>query len=561
MFPKNKRENFMKNYHVLQKLFFIFIPFIISGQNLTGNEYFVDKLANDNRLAPNSPLIDAGTDGEDIGPYKFDLVYTFSKYLDAKITFASGDTIILKNQTITKNTLGGKMVFRSRMTIDIRPISEITIKRFFLDIPSKVRITINKNEFVPDNLPPDYAIFDAKINYIEFATLPFSEIPDTADTAVVDAIPDNVPPSAVKNVNTTSIGGNKVNITWELNTELDVRRYKVYKICKTCGQEPIQVASVKPQRNYFLDTAGDLTNYYYEVVAYDQVGNQSKYYTKTSSTANLTKNKCAIASSVEKCGVEPEKAVDGDKCTRWSSGFSDAQWIYIDMGEVHRIARVVIWWETAYGRAYDIQASINAIDWYTVYSTDCADGNLDEIQFASRYARYIKMNGRDRGTQWGYSIYEFEVFENQSPWNANAQYKILARHSGKAVEVKDCSTENGATIQQCDYHGGNSQKWKIGYIGDGYYKVINGNSCKGLDVKDWNTANGAIIQQWAYNTNGQANQEWKINNIGSSYYTLEARFSGKVIDIKDASLNNGAIAQQWSYCNQPNAQFRIINTE
>jgi hypothetical protein len=53
--------------------------------------------------------------------------------------------------------------------------------------------------------------------------------------------------------------------------------------------------------------------------------------------------------------------VDGSTSTRWSSAFSDPQWIQIDLGSTQSICQVVLRWETASGKAYQIQTSADAV--------------------------------------------------------------------------------------------------------------------------------------------------------------------------------------------------------
>jgi beta-glucosidase len=132
-------------------------------------------------------------------------------------------------------------------------------------------------------------------------------------------------------------------------------------------------------------------------------------------TANVTGtnkalNKPATASSVEKAGVEAAKAVDGDTGSRWSSLFTDPQWIYVDLGSSQSINRVKLNWETAYGKSYKIQVSNDASAWTDVYSTTASDGGIDDITFTATSARYVRMYGTQRNTQWGYSLFEFEVY-------------------------------------------------------------------------------------------------------------------------------------------------------
>jgi len=149
--------------------------------------------------------------------------------------------------------------------------------------------------------------------------------------------------------------------------------------------------------------------------------NMGQVYTKTELCG-------AEASSEEKEEYSAEKAIDGDMCTRWSSKFIDPQWISIDLCESKTINRVILHWEKAYGKYYQIHVSQDGETWYKVFSTDnggngkqdvimCTDVitfTTDVITFAPISARYVRMGGILRGTQWGYSLWEFEVFETEA---------------------------------------------------------------------------------------------------------------------------------------------------
>ena len=43
--------------------------------------------------------------------------------------------------------------------------------------------------------------------------------------------------------------------------------------------------------------------------------------------------------------------------TRWSSAFSDPQWLSLDMGASKNINRIVLHWENAASAHYDVQVS------------------------------------------------------------------------------------------------------------------------------------------------------------------------------------------------------------
>lgn len=72
-------------------------------------------------------------------------------------------------------------------------------------------------------------------------------------------------------------------------------------------------------------------------------------------TVNLALNRPAVASSAEAAVFEASRATDGDGGTRWSSAFADPQWIYVDLGQRYSLSRVVLQWEAAFGKAYQVR--------------------------------------------------------------------------------------------------------------------------------------------------------------------------------------------------------------
>jgi hypothetical protein len=128
----------------------------------------------------------------------------------------------------------------------------------------------------------------------------------------------------------------------------------------------------------------------------------------TCSTTNLAQGKAATASSQESAAFPAASAVDGNAGTRWSSAFSDPQWLQVDLGGTHSICGVTLNWEAAYGRAFQIQVSADASTWTTVYSTTTGTGGAQAIPVTGS-GRYVRMNGTARATQWGYSLWELQV--------------------------------------------------------------------------------------------------------------------------------------------------------
>ena len=102
-------------------------------------------------------------------------------------------------------------------------------------------------------------------------------------------------------------------------------------------------------------------------------------------------------------------ATDGDPGTRWESAYSDPQWLEVDLGSQTQICGASLLWEAAYASAFQIQVSTDNANWTTVYSTTTGTGGSESFTFSAT-ARYIRVYATTRATQWGDSIFEFDVY-------------------------------------------------------------------------------------------------------------------------------------------------------
>jgi hypothetical protein len=104
-----------------------------------------------------------------------------------------------------------------------------------------------------------------------------------------------------------------------------------------------------------------------------------------------------------------EFAVDGKGDTRWSSEFRNPQWLAVDLGKMESISRVELVWQQAFGKAYSIQVSPDGEKWKTVYATAKGAGKREVIRFAPTQARWVRIHGTQRGTEFGYSLWEIAI--------------------------------------------------------------------------------------------------------------------------------------------------------
>ncbi|GAA2604674.1 galactose-binding domain-containing protein [Paractinoplanes durhamensis] len=131
----------------------------------------------------------------------------------------------------------------------------------------------------------------------------------------------------------------------------------------------------------------------------------------------LSYNKPATASTWQNdvnCNpCSPDKAFDNDPASRWATsstnGWVDPGWIAVDLGATAQISQVVLQWDPAYGKAYQIQVSNDNVNWTSIYSTTTGDGLKDVIN-ATGTGRYVRMYGTARSSTYGYSLWEFSIY-------------------------------------------------------------------------------------------------------------------------------------------------------
>ena len=150
------------------------------------------------------------------------------------------------------------------------------------------------------------------------------------------------------------------------------------------------------------------TGYGFSLWEFQVYGNVAPIGATCDTSVDAAMHRPATSSSAEGPGLSASGAVDGDLKTRWSSQFSDPQWIQIDLGAPMSICQVVLNWEAAYGRAYQIQTSSDAQGWTTIYSTDAGSGGT-ETRNVSGQGRYLRVYGTARATGYGYSLWEVGV--------------------------------------------------------------------------------------------------------------------------------------------------------
>ncbi|MFG2591068.1 beta-N-acetylglucosaminidase domain-containing protein [Streptomyces sp. NPDC048438] len=144
-----------------------------------------------------------------------------------------------------------------------------------------------------------------------------------------------------------------------------------------------------------------------------QAGVRLQLWDSAGGGENLALKGTASASSVEQDldRLAPGHVNDGLMGTRWASGYSDDEWVQIELAAPAEVAAVTLAWEGACAAEYAVRTSPDGKEWKTA-STQRPDacGN-DVVRLnADEAVRYVRIQGVERKTTWGYSIHEMGVY-------------------------------------------------------------------------------------------------------------------------------------------------------
>jgi hypothetical protein len=211
---------------------------------------------------------------------------------------------------------------------------------------------------------------------------------------------------------------------------------------------------------------------------------------KAQAATLLSQGQPATASSTENATFPASAAVDGNTGTRWSSAFSDPQWLEVDLGSTATVSQVVLQWEAAYATAFQIQTSPDGTNWTTVYSTTTGTGGTQTLNVTGT-GRYVRMYGTKRATQYGYSLWEFQVFGSAGGSGSSCNTTDAAlNHPATASSLENASFPASAAVD-----GNTSTRWSSGFSDPQWLEVDLGASQAVCEVTlNWEAAYATAFQ-------------------------------------------------------------------
>ncbi|MFF2895181.1 beta-N-acetylglucosaminidase domain-containing protein [Streptomyces sp. NPDC057966] len=125
---------------------------------------------------------------------------------------------------------------------------------------------------------------------------------------------------------------------------------------------------------------------------------------------DLLRTATASSSGDETPDFPASAAADGDPETRWSSPVEDNAWWQAELPRAARIGRVVLNWQDAYATRYRLQVSSDGRSWRTAATVRDGRGGQESVRMDAKDARYLRVQGDARGSEFGYSLWSVEAY-------------------------------------------------------------------------------------------------------------------------------------------------------
>ncbi len=125
---------------------------------------------------------------------------------------------------------------------------------------------------------------------------------------------------------------------------------------------------------------------------------------------DLARGAAATSSGDETDDFPASAATDGDPKTRWSSPAEDAAWLQFALPAPTRLGLVVLHWQAAHASAYRVQVSADGRTWRTAATVRHGKGGREAIRMDAADARYVRIQGDERATRFGYSLWGVEAY-------------------------------------------------------------------------------------------------------------------------------------------------------
>lgn len=147
------------------------------------------------------------------------------------------------------------------------------------------------------------------------------------------------------------------------------------------------------------------------------------------------------ASSTEFSYTPASAGADDVYSTRWSSSYSDGQWLALDLGSVARVDQVRITWQAAYAKSYAIEtAPALAGPWSQAKLVTDGAGGVETVPVGVS-TRFLRLKGITRATSYGISVWDVSVLGSK---DASCSTENLLTRGWDPTTVQDVACPGGS---------------------------------------------------------------------------------------------------------------------
>jgi hypothetical protein len=178
----------------------------------------------------------------------------------------------------------------------------------------------------------------------------------------------------------------------------------------------------------------------------------------------------AQASSQQSSNYPASAAIDGVWSTRWSSNFTDNEWLAIDLGGKARVDSMRINWEHAFAETFSVQSGTSMSGPWTTLTTLSGQFGPQTVPNLNTTTQFLRILGVTRETSYGYSIWEAEVYGSRDVSCVNL-LKGPWKFSTADFAPSNVYAISGDTVA-FTYNGGNFTWGPNGYNGIDFVQPV-----------------------------------------------------------------------------------------
>jgi hypothetical protein len=159
--------------------------------------------------------------------------------------------------------------------------------------------------------------------------------------------------------------------------------------------------------------------------------------------------------------LSASNATDGSYSTRWGSSEANIeyedQWLKVDLEKVETLQKIVIVWEAAYAKSYDVVVSEDDNTWQNVYSTTEGHDGETVIDLANVPVRYIRVDCKQKISPWQGNFYGYSIFELEAYGAKRTRMDVISKVGFEVIQTKDAflitGTHNIKTVALYSVNG------------------------------------------------------------------------------------------------------------